>query len=75
MLPQAIRSVNGIVAVAVFSPTGKIHQIQLLALNGKSWQVVFKETGKGELLLMTFHRLKIRNVGKQERKLQEKEGD
>ena len=43
--------------------------------NGKYWQVVFKETGKGELLLMTFHRLKIRKVGKQERKLQEKEGD
>ena len=51
-----------IFAVAVFSPTGKIHQIQLLALNGKYWQVVFKKTGKGELFLMTFHRLSDRGV-------------
>ena len=37
--------------------------------DGKYWKLVFKETIKGELILMTTHRLKVRDVKKlQERK-------
>ena len=63
-----------LLVIVAFFPFGKIHQIQLLALNGKYWQVVFKETGKGELLLMTYHRFRMRSVRKQERGLQERNG-
>ena len=36
--------------------------------DGKCWKLVFKETIKGELILMTFHRLRSRQVKRLERK-------
>lgn len=48
--------------------TKPIHREVWGSIVDKWWKVVFKETSLGELMLITYYRLKLRDVRKQERK-------